>query len=158
MESGQLERQELEVTEEEYELLEAEVRAEEGARIEIVSEGEGIEPITIIAVIGGAAFVGGMVDYIIEKRKGGHVIDLREGATKRESRSKDVEYGLVVVYAADGKVRVLVKKPKSYFHEVIDKVIDAVKDIATGTVEAASDAVKNATGSDTEVKVEREPS
>jgi hypothetical protein len=154
LESTQVERQQLEVSPEELEILKAEVEADPNAELEIVEEGEGIAPLIIVAIIGGASFVGGTVTYILDRRKGGQVIDLREGAEKREYRSKDVDYGLVLIYAADGKVTVEVHEPKGFFGQVIKDVLDAVTTIATKSLEAVAEAAKKATGDKGTVKTE----
>src|SRR4051794_1663536 len=124
-------RKEIEVSAEELELLREEAQRQPGAEIEVVEEPEGIAPLLIVAVIGGAAFVGGAVDYILDRRQGGMVIDLREAAKKREYRSKEVRYGLVVIYAADGTVKVEVHEPKGFFGQVVDSVLEALKGIVT---------------------------
>jgi hypothetical protein len=157
MATEQSERRQLEVSPEEYEILHAEAVQTDGVTIEVEREGEGIAPMLIIAIVGGAALVAGMADYIIQRRLGGYVIDLRDGAEKREYRSKAVEYGLVYVYGADGKVRVLVKKGKTFYAEVIDAVLNTLKGIVTDSAKAAADAIKKATGSDTEVTTDDDP-
>jgi hypothetical protein len=150
----QAKRQQIEVSPEELEMLRAEVAAEPGAELEIISEEQGFAPLIIVAVIGGAGFVGGTIAYILDRRKGGQVIDLREGAKKREYRSKDVQYGLVLIYAADGKVTVEVKEPKGFFGQVIKDVLDAVTGMVTKPVEAVADAAKKAAGDKATVKTE----
>jgi hypothetical protein len=154
MASGQAERQQIEVSPEELEIIKAEVAAHPGAELEIIDEGEGIAPLILIAIIGGAGFVGGMVTYIMDRRKGGQVIDLRESAEKREYRTKDVQFGFVVIYTADGKVTVEVKEPKGFFGQVIKDVIDALAGIATKSVEAVADTAKQAAGDRATVKSE----
>lgn len=157
MASEESERRQLEVSPEEYEILQAEALQAEGVTIELESEGEGIAPVLVIGIIGGATLVAGMVDYIVQRRLGGYVIDLREGAAKREYRSKAVEYGLMYVYGADGKVRVLVKKGKTFYADVIDAVLNTLKGIVTDSAKAAADAIKEATGSDTDVTTDDDP-
>jgi hypothetical protein len=144
-------RKEIEVSPEELELLREDARRHPGTEIEVVDEPEGIAPLLIVAVIGGAAFVGGTIDYIIDRRRGGMVIDLREGAPRREYRSKEVRYGLVVIYAADGTVKVEVHEPKGFFGQVVDSVLDALKGIVTDSANAIADAAQRAVGDKADV-------
>jgi hypothetical protein len=153
MATEQMERRQLEVSPEEYEILKVEAAQMDGVSVEVVGD-EGIAPLLIVGIIGGATLVAGMADYIVQRRQGGYVIDLRADATKREYRSKAVEYGLVYVYGADGKVRVLVKKGKTFYAEVLDSVLSTLKGIVTDSAKAAAEAIKDATGSDTEVSTD----
>ena len=146
MASEQTERQQIEVNPEEFEILKAEVAAQPGAKLEIIEEGEGIAPLIVVGIIGGASFVGGTVAYILDQRKGGQVIDLREGAAKQGYRSKEVVYGLVLIYSADGTVTVEVKEPKGFFGQVIKDVLDALTDMVTRSVEAVAEVAKQAVG------------
>ena len=155
MAGEQVERQELEVDVEELQLIQTAVESEPDASLEVLGEGEGIDPITIIAIVGGASFVGGTVSYILDRRKGGQVIDLREGADEREYRSKNVKYGLVVVYAADGKVTVDVHEPRGFFGQVIKDVIDALAGALGDAADSVADAVKPAVGEKGDVAVEK---
>jgi hypothetical protein len=144
-------RKEIEVSPEELELLRAEAQLHPGAEIEVLEEPESIAPLVIIAVIGGAAFVAGAIDYILDRRHGGMVIDLQKGATKREYRSTAVRYGLVVIYAADGTVKVEVHEPKGFFGQVVDSVLEALKGIVTDSAKAIADAAKEAAGDKADV-------
>ncbi|MGD1058056.1 MAG: hypothetical protein ABR992_11665 [Solirubrobacteraceae bacterium] len=152
--ASEAERQQIEVSAEELEILKAEVAAQPGSELEMIDEGEGFAPLIAVAIIGGGSFVGGTVAYIFDRRNGGQVIDLREGAEKREYRSKDVQYGLVLIYTADGKVTVEVKEPKGFFGQVIKDVLDALTGIVTKPVEAIADAVKQAAGDNANVTSE----
>src|SRR5687768_8981543 len=71
-----------------------------------VSESVGFEPLIIIAIFGAAAAIVGAVSYWHEKNKGGQVIDVTPGAKPWAYRSKDVVYGLVLIRAADGTIKV----------------------------------------------------
>jgi hypothetical protein len=91
-----------------------EVAAEHGVEIEQMPV-RGIEPVSTITLIllGGSLAVGTVV-YLLDKAKGGQVIDLREGVQRKFYRTDDVAYGLVVIIASDGKVTVEVKEPRGY--------------------------------------------
>jgi hypothetical protein len=147
-------RQELRIdSSEDLELLRKIVEEDPDVEIEVVREVPGIAPLVIIAVIGGAAAVAGAVAYFSEVKKGGQIIDLREGQ-QLTRRDKSVVYGLIVIITADGKVKVQVKEPKGYFVQVLDLVLDAVQGIATKTIEAAAAAAKKVVGDKADVTTE----
>lgn len=108
---------------------------------------EGFEPVTGIIIIGAGAAVAGALAYVAEVLRGGQVIDFQPGAKKTFYRSRDVQYGLIVIIPAEGpdKVRVELKEPRNYFNEVVkdlfgtlgklaEKSIDAVKKTADAVV------------------------
>ncbi len=117
---------------------------------------EGIAPIVILAFIGAGAGVAGAIAYFQERRLGGQIIDLRPGEALTK-RDKSVVYGLVVIIAADGKVTVEVKEPKTFFGQVVKDVLDAVQGIAEKTMDAAAAAAKAVTGDRANVTVEPAP-
>jgi hypothetical protein len=106
----------------------------------------GIEPVLTVTVVllGTAAAVAAVID-LVERRRGGQVIDLRPGAAKVFFRSPDVSYGLVVIRAADGgAVKVEVKEPKGMFGQVVESLTGLLGDLAG----AKSDAVAAAVAAD----------
>lgn len=117
-----------------------EVAAKEGVTAQEVDADNFLDPATISFIIIGAVGAVGTVTYLLERRKGGHVFDMRKDAPKPEYRSKDIEYGLIKIIAADGKVTIEVKEPRG----LIGQVLDAVKGIITATVEATAKAVGDA--------------
>lgn len=149
-----MEQRQIEVSPEELELVKAEVEKEPDAEVQILEQGEGIAPLIVILIIGSVGLVGGTVDYILDRRQGGQVIDLREEGEKRQYRSKDVKYGLVVIYAADGKVTVEVHEPRGFFGTVVKDVTDALAGIVTKTAEAVAKAAKEAAGDKGTVKTD----
>lgn len=112
-----------------------------------------------LLLVGAAAAVGAVV-YLLDRPKGGFVIDL--GKSDPEAmfrRDPDVPYGLVVVIPSDGdtsKVKVEVKEPRGLFGMAMDTVKDivlgALKE-GTATVEKIAEAVKKALGDDVDVSV-----
>ncbi len=100
------------------------------------------------------AFAVGTVVYLLDKRKGGQVIDLRPGAPKPFYRTKEVEYGLVVIFATDGKVTVEVKEPRGLFGQVVDALKGILTDLGKSGVEAAAKAATELVGDAATVKVE----
>src|SRR4051794_25535563 len=86
-----------------------------GVKVTVVKESGFLDPLSIsVILLGGSAAVS-TVMYWAEQRKGGQVLDLRPTAPKREYRSRDVVFGLVIIITVDGKVTVDVKEPKGAF-------------------------------------------
>jgi hypothetical protein len=111
--------------------------ADHGVRAEELPT-RGLEPVTTVtfALLGAAAAVATVVG-LLERHKGGQVIDLRPGAPRAFYRSRDVVYGLVVLIAADGRVLVEVKEPTDTFATAIQ----ALQRVAVGVGSAGSAAV-----------------
>ena len=132
---------------EDLELLKAIVAEEEGVELEVVKRDErGFAPVIVIALIGGAALAAGTWAYFEDRRKGGQIIDLRDGAAEIARRDKGVVYGLIVIIAGDGKVTVDVKEPKGFFGAVIKDVLDALQGVVTKSIGSVADAAKAAAG------------
>ena len=118
---------------EDLELLKAIVAEEEGVELEVVKRDErGFAPVIVIALIG--------------RRKGGQIIDLRDGAAEIARRDKGVVYGLIVIIAGDGKVTVDVKEPKGFFGAVIKDVLDALQGVVAKSIGSVADAATAAAG------------
>lgn len=143
-----LERQEYRLdSTEDLELLQAIVAEEDGVELELVEKDDrGFAPLIIVALIGAAAVAAGAWAYFEDRRRGGQIIDLRDGAEKIARRDKDVVYGLIVIIANDGKVTVEVKEPKGFFGTVIKDVLEAVQGVVTKSVESVAAAAKSAVG------------
>lgn len=111
----------------------------------------GIEPVstTTLALVGTAAAISGL-RQALERRKGGQMIDLRPGAEKLAYRTTDLEYGIVVIIAGDGKVTVKINKPD----DVFEKVISALPKLLPGgtTKQQAARVIEETLGSDAEVE------
>ncbi|NUT91662.1 MAG: hypothetical protein HOY78_06480 [Saccharothrix sp.] len=122
------------------------VAAEHGVEL-VELPSEGFEPITTVTLIilGGAAAVA-TVAHLVEQRKGGQVFDLRPGAPKPVYRSRDVVYGLVVVYRADGTITVDVKEPKGMFGQVLEAVTGLLGTLGGESLKAAQDSIAAAVG------------
>jgi hypothetical protein len=103
---------------------------EHGVSIERINVA-GFEPVSTVALaITGAALAVSMVVYLLDRRKGGQVIDLRAGAPKTIYRTCDVTYGYVVIVAADGTVRVEVREPRGMFGQVSELIVGIVGELA----------------------------
>jgi hypothetical protein len=128
-----------------------ELAASHGVQVEEIAQ-PGFEPVTTITLIliGGSLAVASVM-AIIERRKGGQVIDLRPGAPKVLYRDKDVVYGLVIILAQDGTVRVEVKQPKELFAQVVEALCKTLLGLASPTVDAVAGAARAVVGGDASV-------
>ena len=122
------------------------VAAENGVEIEPVDE-LGFDPVTgaTLLLLGGALAVA-TVSHVIERLKGGQVIDLRPEAARPFYRTKDVLYGLVVVRRADGTISVEVTEPKELFGVVVDALKGIVVELGKASIDVAGQAVEAAVG------------
>lgn len=143
----------VEITKEEMELL-SEIAESEGVAVEII-ETTGFEPISTVtlALVGSALAVGSVV-YWLERRKGGQVVDLRLGADRPVYRNKDLAYGLVLIYLADGQVRVEVKEPKGMLGIVMESITGILAQQGGSTAVETATALEKVVGPDAVVSVE----
>lgn len=134
-----------------------EAAAEHGVDLEELRV-RGIEPVlTITLVLTGGAVAVGTVAHLIDREKGGQVIDLRPGAPKVLYRSKDVLYGLVIVLTADGKVTVEVKEPRGMFGEVLDALRGIITDLTGASRETVVPRITEAVGDKAKVTTQALP-
>ena len=119
----------------------------------------GLEPLTTVTIIliGAAAAVGVVVD-VIDKNKGGQVIDLRPGAPKSIYRSKDVVYGLVLVIAQDGVAKVQVLEPRGMFGTAIEALKNLAVEMSGASAQQIAESAKGALGEVVDVTVDALPS
>ena len=110
---------------------------------------EQIAPIAAVLIGAGVLAAAKFIVDWWEKRKGGLVIDQRPGAADMISRDKDVPWGYVVLFAAEGgEVKVETKDaPKDaverWISEVISGTLKSVTDIATAAAKSiGGDKVK----------------
>jgi hypothetical protein len=107
----------------------------------------GIEPIsTVTLILIGTVSVVAVVARLIEQHKGGQVIDLRPQAPRVIYRTKDLIYGMVVIFTSDGKVSVDVKEPKEMFGQVLDVLKSVVVELANPQAREVASAVKDKVG------------
>lgn len=132
--------------------------AEHGVAVEEIPT-LGLEPVTTVtfSLLGAAAAVAAVVG-LLERHKGGQVIDLRPGAPRAFYRTRDVVYGLVVVVAADGRVLVEVKEPTDMFGAAIEALQRVATGVGSAGVSAVAAAAKDELGSAATVTVEPAPS
>lgn len=117
----------------------AEVRrlaSEHGVDVEV----PGPDPVESLAgaallLIGATASVGTVL-YMLERHRGGQIIDLR-GDSPELRRSKDLVFGLVVIFLRDGTVKVEVHEPRGLAGQSIDALKGIVVDLAKQPLESA---------------------
>lgn len=115
---------------------------------------EGFEPVTTVTLmLFGAATAVATVMYLVERRKGGQVIDLRPGAPKPVYRTPDLQFGLVLIHRVDGTISVEVKEPRGLFGPVLDALRDLLGTIAGQGLQAAQENITAAVGDAAEVTV-----
>ena len=106
-------------------------------------EQRGFEPVTAIALsIAGAAAAVATVVYLLDRRRGGQVVDLRPGAPRTIYRSQDVLFGLVVVITATGTVSVQVREPRGMFGQVTELITGLVGDMAGSEATVIADLIQ----------------
>jgi hypothetical protein len=110
------------------------------ARVDLQTEPspEIIPVVAVVLVAGGALLVGKFVVDLIDRLRGGVVIDLRPDAKDFIRRNREVPYGWAVVRAADGSVSINVHDaPKDASERLLGMIID-------GVIKSAADVAKEA--------------
>jgi hypothetical protein len=150
------ERQVLVVDREDADLVRS-TGAEHGVAVEEIPT-LGLEPVTTVtfSLLGAAAAVAAVVG-LLERHKGGQVIDLRPGAPRAFYRTRDVVYGLVVVVSADGRVLVEVKEPTDTFATAVEALQRVAVGVGSAGVSAVAAAAKDELGPAATVTVEPAP-
>jgi hypothetical protein len=103
-----------------------------------------IEPISAILIGAGVTLVVKFVTDWWEKRRGGLVIDEREGAEDEIYRDRDIPYGYIVIYPPDGgSVKLETKNmPKDAMQQLLESLITgafkSVSDVASAAREKLS--------------------
>jgi hypothetical protein len=130
-----------------------EIAAEHGVSVEEFRL-RAIEPVTAVTlVLFGTSFAVSTVLFLVDKIKGGQVIDLRPSAPKTIYRSKDLLYGLVLIIALDGSISVEVKEPRGMFGEVVDALKEILMDAAQSGIDEIAGTVRSTVGDRGEVTV-----
>ena len=120
---------------------------ENGVQVERLAH-EGLEPVTtVVLVLMGASLAVGQVVYLLEKRKGGQVFDLRPHADRQFYRTPDLQYGLVAIMAADGSLEVEVKEPKGMFGIVVESIVSILPKLGSAPVQEMKNAIQDELGS-----------
>lgn len=130
-----------------------EMAAAEGVDIEDVSY-RALDPFTATLIVSGSAFAVGTILHLIDRLKGGQVIDLRPGAPATFARRRDLLYGLVAIISQDGTVVVEVKEPRGMLGLVLDLLRDKLPDFSALGADAIADRARTALGDRATVRVE----
>lgn len=102
---------------------------------------DGFEPVTIITlIIFGSLAALGSVETLMERRRGGQVIDTRSQPA-RLYRDRSLQYGLILILAEDGTVELQTFEPSSMFPTLVDATTKAVGEMASSTTDAVANAV-----------------
>lgn len=111
--------------------------------LEIVAEPQVIEPVTAILVAGGALLVGKFVVDLIDRLRGGVLIDLRPDAKDFIKRRRGVPYGWALIRSADGKeVKIETHDaPKDAAERLLGQIIEGVLKSATEIAKVAREAL-----------------
>jgi hypothetical protein len=129
--------------------------AARGVEVRQIPE-RGVEPVTTVTVllVGAVAAVTAL-QRLVEQRKGGQVIDLRRSGRRAFYRTPDLMYGIVVIIAVDGEVRVEVKDPDGMF----GKTISILQNILPGggSAQQAVGAITKSLGSEVLVETVEDP-
>lgn len=121
-----------------------------------IAPARGFEPVTTTTLLlMGAASAVATVVYLIDKEKGGQIIDLRQGAVKSFYRTNDVAYGLVVVIAKDGSATVEVKEPKGMFGVVVQALMEVMVGLGDKEIKAAASAAEAVVGDSATVAIDQ---
>jgi hypothetical protein len=118
--------------------------------------GRGFEPVTMLtfSIVGTTVAVSTLV-YLLDRRKGGQVVDLRPGAARMIYRTTDVAYGLVVMIAVDGSLKIEVREPKGMFGQVCELVTELSGQLLGQGVSSVQQAVEGRLDGDVAAVVPR---
>lgn len=146
----------VELSEAEFDELEA-LAPEYGVELRPIT-GKGIDPLTgvVVAVIGTASAVAGVMRFI-DQRRGGQVIDMRPATSKPFYRSADLAYGLIVVFAIDGSVTVQATKTTDSFSELVGIVGQVAASNKGGGIASIEDSLRQSCGDGAIVRSGTEP-
>jgi hypothetical protein len=123
------------------------------ADLQVEPKSQILDPISIILIGGGVIAVTKFTTDLIDKYRGGIIVDVRPSAAHLVSRDKSVPFGWALVIAADGKINIDVKDaPKDalerWVSDIIQGVLKNAKDVAASAGKAfGDDKVKPASGS-----------
>ena len=102
-----------------------------------------IEPITCVLVGGAVMMTAKFLTDWWEKRRGGLVIDLRPEAKDQVARDKDVPWGLILVFPAQGgEVKIETKEqPKDATERLLGQIVSGAYDTVGTLAEIAAKTV-----------------
>ena len=105
-----------------------------------------MEPVTAVLIAAGAAAVAKFVMDWWETRRGGLVIDMRLNAKDQIYRNRDVPYGFILIFPADGgQVKIETHDmPKDATQQLLEAVISGAYKTVTDLANAAREALPKA--------------
>lgn len=111
-----------------------------------------VEPITMLIIGGGVLAAAKFITGWLDKRRGGLVIDQRDGAKDDLHRDRDVPWGYVVIYPKDGGAVTIEThdEPKDAIERLIAKVISG----SLSTVAELAKIAKEELSDDSKVKTD----
>ena len=122
------------------------VATKHGVTIEADTEDGLLDPGTLTVLLMGGSLAVSTVVYLLDKRRGGQIIDLRPNADPIARRDKGLQFGLVTLIAPDGQVLVTVKEPRGMYGQVLDTLRSTIVDLAGLPAPVVSDRVKDVVG------------
>lgn len=114
--------------------------------VEVVEERGFLDPLSVTVLLFGGSAAVGVVAELVERHKGGVVLDLQSSPRKEPYRSKGLPYGIIMIIADDGQVQIEVREPKGMFGQVLDAVSQATVDLGKATIDRLLAPVRAAVG------------
>lgn len=131
-----------------------EIARQNGVEVKEVAA-RGFEPVaTITLVLMGASLAVGTVLHLIDREKGGQIIDLRPSSPRQFYRSTEVLFGLIVIIAPDGNVTVEVKEPQGMFGQVVFALKETLPEVSSPKSKELAELVAEKIGSQVVVTTE----
>lgn len=123
-----------------------------GVDVEEVSE-HGLEPFATVAlVLLGSATALSTVVELVDRLKGGQVIDLRPNASKVVYRDRAARHDLIVVFATDGQVSIRIAPGRAPLSEVVGALTQSVASMRGANTNDVADFARTELGDSASVK------
>lgn len=120
--------------------------AEHGVEVTKIPPFRGMDAETVALLLVGVAAAIAALGQELERRRGGQVFDLRPGAARPIYRTKDLGYGFVTIFAADGTVRIAQYQPKTIVGELTAALGSLGSDDRQTTVDEVVEAIESVPG------------
>jgi hypothetical protein len=112
---------------------------EAGAELQLDTKLQFGDPVSIVLIAGGIMAVTKVTFDLIDKYRGGMIVDLRPSAEQLVRRDKSVTAGVALVITDDRKVRIEVKDaPKDALERWVSEIIRGVLKTAKDVTDSAS--------------------
>ena len=114
-----------------------------GVDLQILPKPQIIDPFTAVLIAGGVLLVGKFVVDLIDRLRGGVVIELRPNAPPLVRRDRAIPYGWAMVVAADGKsVKIETHDaPKDAAERLLGEIISGALKTSQDIAKAAKEAL-----------------